>query len=520
MNSRPWVGEAKASSDAFARRLCALALVVALSRLPMITTGYGTDTDGWSLARAARSIATQGVYRASRQPGNPVQEFCSAAVIGLGAWAVNALTAAMALAAALIFALLLRRLGARVDALAGAALVFVPVVYIASASGMDYAWGLAFLLGATLAVALGRHALAGLLLGLAVGSRITLTVFALPLAIMAYVPGPSPLARRLRGPLVLVALAALLGALCYLPAYRTDGLGFLGYYEHAGGHSRDVAYFLRGLTHVFPLPISPLLVAGQATVGVWGLFGCVALAVALLTAIVRAVRPAAHRDAQPERSENLAALPGAPALYVTSWWVAVALVVWLYLRLPDDEGYLVPMVPFTLLIFATWLSPRTFRLLCVALLAAPFLLGVDSVPPKKGIAPETRSSLATTFTLGVRGRFVLDPARGPLLMDLGKRAAAARAVAAARAAWTALPRRSVVIAGVLAFDLGDQEPERSHPHRTEDILSETDVRALIAGGEHVYYLPGAPERTERFFGYSLDSAGARPMPHTTSIASP
>ena len=512
MNSRPWVIEAKASSDAFARRLPALALVVLLTRLPLLPTGYGTDTDGWSLARAARSIAESGIYRASRQPGNPVQEFGSAAVIGLGAWAVNALTAAMTLAAALIFALLLRRLGARVDAMAGAALVFVPVVYIASASGMDYAWGLAFLLGATLAVVLGRHALAGLLLGLAIGSRITSAVFALPLASMADVPGSAPLTRKLRGPLVLVMLATLVGALCFLPAYRVDGLGFLGYYEHAGGHSRGVGYFLSGLLHVFPLPMAPLLVAGQATVGVWGLLGCVALAAAMFAAGVRAVRGALTRDARLERSEDLAALPRVPTLYLASWWIAIVLVVWLYLRLPDDEGYLVPMVPFALLIFATWLKPGAFRLLCVALLASPFVLGVDSIPPKKGIAPVTRSSLATTFALDGHQRFVLDPWRGPLLIDLDKRAAAASAVAAARAAWSALPRGSVVIAGVLAYQLGNGEPERSHPHRAEDILAESDVRGLIAGGAPVYYLPGAPERAARFFGYALDSTGARPMP--------
>ena len=110
------------------------------------------DCDHWRLS-------------SSRQPGNPVQEFGSAAVIGLGDWAINGLTALMALAAAMIFALLMRRLASSVDAMAGAALVFVPVVYIASASGMDYCWGLAFLLGATLAVVRGRHALAGLLLG-------------------------------------------------------------------------------------------------------------------------------------------------------------------------------------------------------------------------------------------------------------------------------------------------------------------------------------------------------------------
>jgi hypothetical protein len=171
------------------------------------------------------------------------------------------------------------------------------------------------------------------------------------------------------------------------------------------------------------------------------------------------------------------------------------------------------MVPFTLLILATWLRPRAFRLLCVALLVAPFVLGMDSVPPKKGIAPESLASPAPAPAMASAGNLhlVLEPARGPLLVDLDKRRAMNRALAAARAAWTTLPRGSVVIGGVLAYALGDREPERSHPHLTDDILAESDVRALIASGAPVFYLPGAPERTARAFGYSLDSLGARPL---------
>ena len=65
---------------------------------------------------------------------------------------------------------------------------------------------------------------------------------------------------------------------------------------------------------------------------------------------------------------------------------------------------------------------------------------------------------------------------------------------------------------MLAYQLGDGAPERAHPHRTEDILAESDVRALLAAGAPMFYLPGASERTARFFGYSLDSIGVRRMP--------
>ena len=112
---------------------------------------------------------------------------------------------------------------------------------------------------------------------------------------------------------------------------------------------------------------------GQGTVGVWGLFGCLALAPALLLALVRAGRPR-HARAAP-------ALPAMPGRYRAAWALAVLLPVLLYLRLPDDEGYLIPVVPFVFLLLATWLTPRVLRALCVTLLLSPFVLGLDITPP-------------------------------------------------------------------------------------------------------------------------------------------
>src|SRR5256885_10971067 len=56
----------------------ALALGIAASRLPFLAAGYGTDTDAWKLAFAAREIGTTGHYAPSRLPGYPVQEYASA----------------------------------------------------------------------------------------------------------------------------------------------------------------------------------------------------------------------------------------------------------------------------------------------------------------------------------------------------------------------------------------------------------------------------------------------------------
>jgi hypothetical protein len=502
MSVRPRAAPA-AGPGSTALRYGALAALVLASRMPLWGTGLGTDNDGWALAGAAARLARTGVYRPSRLPGFPLQEFAGAAIVRLGGTDGLVVTATlMAVAAALLLARLLRLLGARVDALPAATLAFVPVIYVASASAMDYTWGLALVIGAMLALVERRPALAGLLLGLAIGTRITSAVLVAPLALMAR-PGRDG-APAWRGAAVLAIVAGAVGTLCFVPVLLSAGPRFLTYYEHAGGHQRGVGHFLLGLFRIWPLPFSPALVAGQALAGVWGVLGAVALAAGLLVALARAARPAERRAA--------AALP-AGARDRLAWAVAVALVLWLYLRLPDDEGYLAPAVPFVLLLLASWLPARAFRAVCLALLLAPFVLGVDAAPPKKGVTPDVRSAWARTFTLGGRERLVLDPLRGPVTMDRDKRLATQVEVARVRAAWAALPEGSVLMAGLLYPQVWAAGlPPRRGPVDIEDILPEERVRALRAEGRAVWYLRDVPQRTRRFFDYPLDSLGARPLP--------
>jgi hypothetical protein len=145
----------------------------------------------------------------------------------------------------------------------------------------------------------------------------------------------------------------------------------------------------------------------------------------------------------------------------------------------------------------------------VALLISPFVLGVDVVPPKKGVSPATRSALAREFKLGGRERFVLDPLRGPLLMDRDKRRAQMDILARARARWGALPPDAVVVAGLL--DLPLHLEIKAGTVQTFDLLTPEHLRRLIGEGRPVFYFPDAPERTERFLHYDLDAEGARPL---------
>jgi hypothetical protein len=180
-----------------------------------------------------------------------------------------------------------------------------------------------------------------------------------------------------------------------------------------------------------------------------------------------------------------------------------------YLRLPDDEGYLIPSVAFAFIPLGRAIPRGIFRPLCVAIALSPFVLGVDVAPPKKGVTPLERSPQARTFRIGGGETFVLDPRRGPLLMDQDKRHAQMTIIAQAAARWPVLPRNAVVVAGLL--DLPLHREIATAPLETFDLLTPEHLARLTREGRPVFYLPDAPERTTRYFGYSLDSAGARPL---------
>jgi hypothetical protein len=473
-----------------------LAAGVAVSRAPFLAPGYGTDTDAWKLAYAARFIATQGHYLVSRLPGYPIQELVSAVVWKGGPLALNALSALFSVLATVLLFLAARRLGIRHAAWLALAFAFTPAVYIGSVSAMDYLWAAAFLMGA-LGLALdGRAAAAGIALGLATGSRITSAMFLLPLALLLASGTRAPHARRT---LVLALSAALTGAACYVPAYLTYGVRFLSYYEPQGPR-HSVLEFLAGMLRPGHGAFAAVFVAGQGTVGVFGLLGAAAVGVCVAGALIALAR----------RGRARAGTDGPAPLPLWGLALGVVLPVALYLRLPSDEGYLIPAVPFLLLLLGRLAGPGLFRATCVLLVASPFVLGVDAVPPKKAVSPARRSPLAREFQLG-RETMVLDPLRGQLLMDDAKRRRTMALVPVALAELERQKPGDLLLAGQLEYVLFAIAPDdRGHP-RYRDCLSRAELDAYLARGARVAYLPEVRRRTLRLERYDLGETRAVPI---------
>jgi hypothetical protein len=411
------------------------AAAVLAARVPFLSAGYGLDPDAWRVVHAARHIADTGSYEASRLPGYPLQELTYSLLAQSGPVPFNAITALFSVAAFALFASIARHHGVRRWILVGLAFAFTPIVFIHGTTAMDYLWALAFVLGAYLAALHRRPTLAGALLGAAIGCRLTSSALFVPIAIVLWPHGGWRSAARAGSAAFAVALAA------FSPVLRKYGLGFFAYYD-------DLGY-----------PTSREVVT-RATTEVWGTVGFAAIAIGFVLAMwTRRSRAARHE--------------------LAAWAAAVVLIILAYLRLPHEAAYLIPAVPFVLLLGATALPDRAVVAGCAALIAAPFV----------------------SAGFGWVGR-------GEVLKHHAERVESLREAEAIIARAAALPEPSLVIVGphlpVFQVLIGD----RAGHARFVYAAKAGDLRRARAAGELVYVLPGQREHNRVLTGADPASVGA------------
>lgn len=479
-------GPAPAGAGPRGPALLALAVLVALSRLPFLGAGYGSDMDAWSLASAARWIAEHGRYGASRFPGHPVQELVSALLWRGGPWALNGATALMSVAATVAFARLLAALGVREAWLGALTFAFTPVVFIHSTDAMDFVWSLPFLIASLESAVRGRAALAGALLGIATGCRVTsaamLPTLALLLAARTRGAGdgrPGSAARALGRPLAaMLGAAVLAGGIVLSPMIARFGASFLSVYAS-------------------PHALRAIDVAKNGTLEVWGLVGCLGLAGVALAALL---------------SRRLRA-PAIPRLERAAWGVGLVIYVAGFLRMPFDAGYLMPAVPLALVLAARALAPPAFTALCAALIVSPLTLEVAEIGK-----PDSPVPSPLVMTPRILGRTVaIDPLLGPLAWDQARRRAQLRHRDRIRAATDAAAAAAggevmVVSDGWTAYLSVDHRAPRPPGGRFVHALDEERAAALRARGVRIFHLPEADWNYRGFHGVGLERLGSEPLP--------
>lgn len=426
--------------------------IVLLSRVPFLNLGYGTQPDAWRVALTAREIAMTGEYSASRLPGYPIQEVVSSLIWQGGPWALNGMTALFSSIGAAFFALSMKALGSKDYIVGSLALAFIPIVYINSTTSLDGLWTLAFILGGLHFALVGRPVLAGTFLGLAIGCRITSVAMTFPLGLLlAHGKSTRETLRQIFG---FCLVAGIIGASAFTPVVAKYGWSFFTFYEPQG----------------YP----PLMdVATQATLGVWGSVGLLGWLVVVCSFILKPTKLG---------RENFIPLSRAGLQFI-AWILAIALYTIAYLRLPHQARYLIPVIPFVILVLERILYRRVFNLICIVFILSSFLsIG--------------RSGLSA----------------GPILSEHINRQKDLEFIRWVVSHGNGLQDKSVVVAGwwlpKIEVTSLTQPPGLA---KYVYLLNESKVQKHLHQGFTIYYLPGMREFNSKVYGIDLEKFGAKPL---------
>ena len=296
---------------------------VVILYLPFVFMGPGSDPDSIRELHSGETLLWQHRYVMSRPPGYvPYELFCGVLYAVGGVVASNAATLAMSLLLLESFLRVCECFEVPSRHLLGATIAIHPIYWTTSTCTIDFIWALAcFFIGFRMLLD-GRNWIAAAMLGLAIGIRLSSVLLVAPLLIFQAVARP-----RDATVIKTAALALAIGASLYVPAFIVSGnsLAFLTYYVGAWTWSDCVGRLLYKNVYFWGLPAA--------------LYLCV-VAPMTLRALMRCERKFA-------------------GVIVFSICIIAAFEA-LFLKLPVQRAYLLPILPFVLILlaFATREPPR------------------------------------------------------------------------------------------------------------------------------------------------------------------
>jgi hypothetical protein len=362
-----------------------LFVIVFITRLPFLYAGYGVEEDSWAIALAAFHTKCTGVYEPSRLPGHPFQEYIYSLLWGGGPILFNGLCALFSAIGAVFFALILKQLKFNRFFLAAFAFSMVPVYYISSTYTIDFVWTEALILIALYAVLKNKYVLAGIILGLAVGCRVTSGVMLLPFMIIIWQDDFKKNFihfLKMSLPMGVVAIAL------YLPIYLQFGSSFFMYYDQ------------------FPYPPFSKVMY-KMIIGVFGLVGTISIGVFFIIAFLKRK----HQNAGEAFAYAL------DKKMIIASVVVIILYIISYFRLPQKSGYMIPIIPFLLILFGYYLNRKNFNWLCWGLCLSSFIFSINLTDAYRG---SEYSKYAMVLKVSGQELF-LDPFTGPIFSDYSKR---------------------------------------------------------------------------------------------------
>lgn len=306
-----------------------LGILFILSRIPLLNLGFGSDPDAWRIAGSAFDLHYFGIYHPSRFPGYPLPEFFNSLIINYGWLATNAATMILSLISVYVFALILKELNIKNKGLLVITYAFLPILWINSAITMDYMWALAFILLTWFFIIRKQYALAGLMMGLAIGSRITSLILILPFIYLILAEN-----KEIKKIMYFFVTTCATALILFLPLYLQYGLNFVSYYPTQTG----IDFIWYDMTYYF----------GILAI----LFGLMLLVVSFNKLFENIIK----------KEETTIFL-----------LFSILLVIVLYTMAPYEMSYIIPAIPFGLVLLSKVSGRKIFGILCVLLLLNSFV---------------------------------------------------------------------------------------------------------------------------------------------------
>jgi hypothetical protein len=459
-------------------QLLLLLLITAISRLPFIFDGYGVEEDSWGLVVNAFQMKKSGHYIASRFPGHPLQEYVYRMIYDQPAWVYNSFSVIASLIAVGFFFKALRKIQLNGSFLLSLMFCFTPVFYIAGTYTIDFAWTIAFVMASFYFLLDRKFVLSGIMLGMATGCRLTSEVFLLPWLMIVWTH--LDWKTSVKDFLKVVIPAVIIGILWFVPAYMQYGRAFFDYSDQ------------------FPYP--PLTkVIFKATIGVFGLMGTLVLGTFKLFGLNNARK----------KELNAVTLFSSQRLIVICLLIIVLHLI-SYLRLPQKAGYLVPAIPFYLIIVGLMLKEKQLRLAAILYITAPFIFSINLTDPLRG---SSSSSLAMTFKISGQEIF-LDPMSGPIFSEKSKRINKMKYCDEVINVANKMDYRYMIISGWWFNELQTHfYQQRNYPDHHIQFYNECRfLDSAKANDSEIYYLPEQNLYNDEMFNQHCTDSLAIPFP--------
>ena len=352
----------------FKTQLLSIFILYFLIHIPFLFNGYGVEEDSWGLVVNAKEMFDTKSYIASRLPGHPVHEFILYFLYPFSPFKYNIVSAIAASISIFFTALFFNQIKLQQPLLATLAVAFCPVLFIAGTYTIDYTLSLMFLMMAWYLLAKNKFYWAAITLAFAVSTRITNSALIIP---MIFFIGFKK--ENFKIIFFFCIVSGVASLLLFSPSIYKYGLAFFDYSDQ------------------FPYPNFPKFIY-KATFGVFGFIGCVSL-------LLIFVSKKNHKTTV--------------ASYVT---IVIILLLIAYVKLPQKSAYLIPIIPFLIILYGTKLSSKLFSIFCASLIISGWAFGINLVDSSRG--SETNSNLC----FKIAGQTIaFSPFTGNIIGDYYKR---------------------------------------------------------------------------------------------------